>query len=263
MTLQPSIFSGQVSHSRLQPNQHSFSYPLSMILLDIDRLSETFEQSKWWSLERFNLISFYRRDYLGRHRGDLKTAVKERIFKHDGERFDGKVFLLTHPRYLGFVFNPVSFYFCYDHDGQLAYLLADINNTPWNERHCYVMKADTTASVHQQFDKQFHISPFMPMDIRYDWSFELDDGSLKVQMDLYRNQAKHFHAAMMLQAEPLTAASMSRLPWQYPLQTWRVLSRIYWQAFRLWLKKTPFYGHPDTDMEPDSLNKNKHCEDSR
>lgn len=263
MTMQPAIFSGHVSHSRLQPHAHHFAYPLSLVLLDIDRLTETFEQSSWWSLEHFNLVSFYRRDYLGRHQGDLKTAVQEQIFKHTGERFHGRVLLLTHPRYLGFVFNPVSFYMCFDHQQQLAYVLADINNTPWNQRHCYVFKADKHQQVRQQFDKHFHISPFMPMDIRYDWQFELSDNAIKVQMDLYRNEVKQFQAGMDLQGEALTSESMAALPRRFPLQTWRVLARIYWQALRLWLKKTPFFSHPDTGSGSNAFSQNKHCEDSQ
>ncbi len=256
--LQPALLRGQVVHHRVRPHKHDFFYPLAMVMLDIDKLGETFSQSRWWSMERFNLISFYRRDYLGQNHGDLKTAVQERIFKHLGERFSGRVFLLTHPRYLGFVFNPVSFYFCFDHDDKLAYVLADINNTPWNERHCYVMKgnADQPGRVKAEFDKAFHISPFMPMDIHYLWQFELADDVVKINMDSSRHGEKQFYAGMAMQAEPLTGQVMNRLPWQFPLQTLRVLTRIYWQALKLWLKRIPFHSHPGPD-------KTTRCEDSR
>lgn len=263
MKLTPAIYHGEVSHQRLQPQRHQFSYQLAMVMFDIDSLQKSFASSKWWSLERFNLISFYRRDYLGRNSGDLKTAVEEQIFKHTGERFSGRVFMLTHPRYLGFIFNPVSFYFCINQQGQLAFLLADINNTPWNQRHCYVFKADSNGDeVQAQFDKQFHISPFMPMDLHYDWRFKLEQDQLQITMDCYRHETKHFTAALNAVPEPLTAASMTRLPRQFPLQTLRILGRIYWQALRLWLKRIPFYSHPDS-ISPEQQDKQTPCEDKK
>lgn len=260
MKLTPSLLRGKVNHQRFQPRPHQFHYPLAMVLFDLDQLESTIAMSKWWSLERFNLISFYRRDYLGRDNSDLKSRVADVIYEQTGQTFNGKVFLLTHPRYLGLIFNPVSFYFCINKTGELEYVLADINNTPWNQRHCYVLKAESDGSVRARFDKQFHISPFMPMDIGYDWQFQVTAKQLQVSMQLYREKHLQFVADMFMQAEPLSAANMNHLPWQFPLQTLRVLMRIYWQALRLWLKRIPFFGHPgSTDKQ--SGQQNKQCED--
>jgi hypothetical protein len=234
-----------------------------MVMFDIDALPETLSKSRWWSLERFNFISFYRRDYLGQEAGDLKTAVADKILSETGQHFKGKVFLLTHPRYLGFIFNPVSFYFCVNDDGTLAFILADINNTPWNQRHCYVLTAsDDGQTASAQFDKAFHISPFMPMDINYDWQFELKQNAIQINMLLYREGALQFRADMQLEHQPLTRAAMNRLPRQYPLQTLRVILRIYWQALRLWLKKVPFYGHPGSNSDKSSQSGSR-CEDNQ
>ncbi|MCV6604928.1 MAG: DUF1365 domain-containing protein, partial [Porticoccaceae bacterium] len=172
------IYRGWVQHSRHHPKVHRFRYPLAMVLLDVDQLESHFSQSRWWSLERFNAISFYRSDYLPEVPGQtLKEALTCRIRQECGVAFEGSVKILTQPRYFGVIFNPVSYYFCYDSDQTLTYIVTEINNTPWNQRHSYVLPvpADSAGSAHFDFDKQFHVSPFMPMALQYHWRFSLRD----------------------------------------------------------------------------------------
>ena len=246
------IYRGWVQHRRYRPKTHHFSYPLAMLLLDLDQLQQCFSQSRWWSLERFNAISFYRRDYLGGNdhsapTRDLKQAIIDRIFRHCGVAFDGTVKILTHPRYFGVIFNPVSYYFCYDRQGLLQYIVTEINNTPWNERHSYVhiVAGQSESCMEFHFDKQFHVSPFMPMDLDYHWRFRLQRDSVVVQMKLLRDGEIQFDATMKTTAQPLTSKTMTRLPIAYPMQTLLVVVRIYWQALRLWCKRVPFFSHPD------------------
>lgn len=247
--LHEGIYRGWVKHQRHLPHPHQFTYPLAMVMLDLDTLQQQFNQSAFWSLERFNLISFYRRDYLKSSEKDLKTAVQDLIQQRCGEKFEGQVKILTHPRYLGFAFNPVTFYFCSDTQQQLRFIVAEINNTPWNERYAYVLQIDDTTDTQHlifDFDKQFHVSPFMPMNIHNRWRFTFNQQALVVNMLLTQDDTKQFDVTMKLHAAPLTKPAMRWLPIKFPLQTVAVVFRIYWQALRLWIKKNPLIGHPQT-----------------
>ncbi|MFI3222631.1 MAG: DUF1365 family protein, partial [Methylococcaceae bacterium] len=129
------LYQGWIRHRRYLPKKHSFKYPLFMSWLDLAELTEVMAISPYWSLNRFNLVSFYRTDYLGDAGQDLSDTVSQLIKEHTGANFKGRICLLSHLRFLGFCFNPVSFYFCYaDGSDTPRFILADINNTPWNER---------------------------------------------------------------------------------------------------------------------------------
>ena len=241
---------GTVWHRRQTPRPHQFRYQVSYSLLDVDRLATTFQASRLWSVERPNLVSFRRRDYLGDPAVPLGEAVRQRVFEAQGLRPDGPAFVLTHLRQWGYCFNPVTFYFCH-HQGDLAFIVAEIHNTPWNERHAYVLDCRDQEGPEYRFcfDKAFHVSPFMPMGLVYDWRFRLEANELRVHMLLTDQGRECFTAGMRLVLEPVTAVAMRRMPWRFPLMTLKVVAGIYWQALRLWIKRIPFYSHPAKTSE--------------
>ena len=160
---------------------------------------------------------------------------------------DGPIFLLTHLRYFGHCFNPVSFYYCYDAKGlRVESIVAEITNTPWAERHAYVLDATQNQDRLKRFsfDKHFHVSPFMPMDMQYDWRFNAPGEHLFVHMQNFREGRSMFDATLSLNRQPFGAAALVRLLLGFPLMTVKVAAAIHWQALRLWLKKTPVYDHP-------------------
>ncbi len=250
--LMPGIYRGWVRHRRSKPTSHEFRYPLAMVMFDLDFMDDTFAKSKLWSRETFNCISFRRKDYIQSDNGieqSIKSAVKGVIQHQTGQDFDGRILLLTHPRYLGFVMNPVSFYFCYVGD-DLAHIVAEINNTPWDERFTYVLSvdnkvdSDSTQVLSFDFDKNFHVSPFMPMDMQYRWRFSLQHNKINIHMLLMQQGEKVFDATMQGSHQPFTAKSMGSLPFAYPLQTVLVAWRIYWHALLLYVKGIRFHTHP-------------------
>lgn len=240
------LYSGLLRHRRFAPRGHEFSYRLFMVYVDLAELQEVFRGRWLWSAARPAVAWLRRRDYLGDPSVSLDTAVRDRVAAETGKRPEGPIRMLTHLRYFGIGFNPVTFYYCFDRaDRRVQFIVAEITNTPWNERHAYVLPDVGPAPIlRYRLDKQFHVSPFMPMELSYDWRFSQPGARLSVHMEDLQEDRKIFDATLTLQRREISGATLASALIAFPFMTARVVGAIYWQALRLWLKRIPFHSHP-------------------
>ncbi len=247
--MQSCIYEGQVSHSRTRPVLHRFRYRMFMMYLDLDELPVLFKSYWCWSANRFALARFRRRDHLGPADQPLAESVRDIVEARTGNRPGGPIRLLTHMSYFGYCFNPVSFYYCFSDDGHtLETIVTEVNNTPWGERDTYVLPASENIGKQNawrfQPAKKMHVSPFMAMDIDYDWTFTEPADRASVHMTTLKDGRRFFTAAMTMRRTEIGALSLARVLITFPFMTLKVTTAIYWQALRLWVKRCPLYIHP-------------------
>ncbi len=251
------VYAGWVRHRRFAPREHAFDYQIAMLYIDLAELDSLFDKRWLWSLERGNVATFRRSDYMAPHDVPLDEAVRRRVEQQIGRRPEGPIRLLTHLRYFGHVFNPVTFYYCFAADGHtLDVIAAEITNTPWKERHVYALPVESAErhghAMSWAFRKGFHVSPFMPMDRDYDWRFTVPEKDLRVHMNVLTHGERDFDATLVLERQPLDAESLRRVLWRYPAMTLKVVAAIHWEALKLWLKRTPVHDHPSRKPPPDT-----------
>jgi DUF1365 family protein len=239
------IYTGEINHRRFTPNRNRFSYRLHMFYLDLAELPELFDGYPLWSARGTAVASFKRADHVGELAVSLDETIRARVEKETGRRPDGPIRLLTHLRYFGYCFNPISVYYCYDSTGELINTVLEVSNTPWKERHCYVLSADGKQPIQRHdFAKAFHVSPFMGLDMQYRCLLRPPGERLNFALQNWREGRKLFDAHLNLRREPINAESLRRCLLSDPLMTLRVSSLIHWQAIKLWCKRTPLYPHP-------------------
>ena len=246
------LYIGQVSHRRFQPRTHAFRYRLFMTYLDLAELDGVFRGRWLWSTRRWALARFRRADHFGDPALPLDQSVRDLVEQRTGRRPSGPIRLLTQLRHFGYCFNPISIYYCFDGTGgRVETLVAEVTNTPWGERCCYVLDAAgrPAGQLQFQFNKAMHVSPFMPMELAYAWRSNTPGATLAVHMDVLRAGDKVFDATLSLRRRTISGPALAAVLIRFPAITLKVIAAIYWEALRLWLKRVPFFAHAAKPVE--------------
>lgn len=251
MTTAPALYIGKLRHRRFRPVPHAFEYPLFMVLLDIDHLRDAMAVSKFTSYNRWNWATFDERDHVGDRTRPLRDRLRDSAAEAGEELPDGPIHLLTHLRYLGYAFNPISLYYCHDREHTLRLVLADVSNT-YGGRRSYWLRANggDARRLRATREKALYVSPFMPYDVDYDFTLTPPAEQLVAHMDV-RSRADEnpgagamFDATLTLSRRPWTAANLRGALLRFPWMTAKVIAAIHWQALRLRLKRLPVMPFP-------------------
>jgi len=244
MTPCSSLYVGSVMHRRMQPRMHYFRYRAFWLLIDLDELPELSRQLRWLSHNRQNLFSFYDTDHGDGTATPLRIQVERQLIEAGIELTNGRIRLLCMPRTLGYCFNPLSIFFCYRAAGELAAIIYQVHNT-FAERHSYVIRVkDQCAPLHQQCRKLFYVSPFLNMEMRYDFRITGPDERIVVGISASASEGQILSAVLAGTREPLTDRNLSRVFLQIPAITLKVSAAIRWEALKLWAKRIRLHRRP-------------------
>lgn len=246
------IYRGEVYHRRWQPRPHSLRYRVFYLLLDLDALAAVDAVSRWFAVDRAGWFSFQQRDHGDGSNDGLRAWLDAHLATQGLGSGPWRYQVLCLPRVLGYVFNPLSVYYCRRRDGELAAVLYEVNNT-FGERHAYVVPvtspAPPGAPLRQRCAKQLFVSPFFSRGGHYAFTLTPPADELALTIDYHAGGARRLHAAFRGRREPFTAARLRALAWQYPLATLKVIAGIHYEALRLWLKGVPLHRHePQTSI---------------
>ena len=244
MTAGASLYVGTVTHSRLEPLEHRFRYRVFYGLFDIDRLEELSQSLRLFSLRRFNLFGFNPADYGPADGSPLRPWVEQAMSDAGVSVENGKILLLTFPRVLGHVFNPLSIWYCYGPDQTLKGVIYEVRNT-FGDRHSYVVPVGEDRKLSHRFDKRLHVSPFNEMDQTYEFSITEPGRGLSVSIDQSERGSRVLRAGMALTRLPMTDSNLLRMFVTHPLVTIKVVCAIHWEALKLWAKGAVFHRRPE------------------
>ena len=238
----PVLYAGHTGHYRFHPREHEFRKPVRMVHVDVDRLTEL-DDLPTWSATGTALMTVRVRDHLDGSDAPLGPRVRDLVRDELGWRPQGRITLLTQPRTWGYVFNPISIYYCWSvGDAVVDALVLEVTNTPWHERHIYVVDArDSRTAMH---GKELHVSPFMPMNQEYRFAWSDPAESLRFSITVLQDGARVFSADLDLSGRSLTRGVAARAALTRPWSTLAVTAGIHLEAAKLWLKGVPFHGHP-------------------
>jgi DUF1365 family protein len=260
MKLTSSIYSAKVMHHRLAPKKHSFWYTIYLFYIDLDELEILDKKLRWFSYNRFNLFNFRDKDHVQfpKENPDQTKTVKQQIStylkSHNVEIGNGKIKLLTNLSVLGYNFNPVSFYFCFDENENPLCAVAEISNTYHEMKMFFFGKEDLhNNTFRQKVEKLFYVSPFIDLDTFFDFKLSIPTQKLDIRIDDYDKKGERFFLSTLNgERKVLSNANMLRYFLSIPLIPLQVMGLIHWQAFKLWIKKIKY--HPkdaNQDLQKD------------
>lgn len=243
------IYRGRITHRRLEPKRHEFDYPLYMLYLDLGELDGLFAGSRLWSSTRAAPVRFKRSDFLGDPDVPLADAVREVVAAQSAEPARGPIRLLTNVRGLGYIFNPISVYYCFDESGQrLTHVVADVTNTPWRQSHAYVFEAPASGGqLRGTVRKQMHVSPFLDMDFEYEVFATEPADELHLSVANRRNDRTHFVADLRLHRRPANNAQLRRAFTRHPAMAGSAVAHIYLQALIMRVKGFRWHSNPSKE----------------
>jgi hypothetical protein len=242
-------YQGEVGHQRYLPKRHGFAYAVSYLWLDLARLAELDQLGPWLRREKFAAWSFRRADYLAGDL-DLQQAVSDKAASLGADLSTvTQVFMLAPLANWGVFFSPLTLYYAFAQDGSACWLLAEVSNTPWNERHYYLVPLASSGDTEFCHDKNFHVSPFNPLDMQYQWKIKAPSSNLTLSISNWRQGEKVFSAWFALNRQELDLRSIRQQLIRTPWQNVQVVIRIYWHAVKLFCKRLPLYGH-QTPKDP-------------
>ncbi len=245
------IYFGEVEHRRFKPKRHNLRYRVFNVFLDVDEL-ETLDRSlKLFSYNRPNVFSFYDRDHASGHDKPLRSWVEEHLSQAGIYLNGGKIKILCYPRIFGYVFNPISIFYCYDENDSLCAILYEVNNT-FSERHTYLIPIDQEGSTHirHSCDKRFYVSPFMAVSGQYHFRLQPPEQTISVEINHTDATGSLLYASFKGHLKPLKDSTFLKALVSNPLLTLKVISGIHWEALKLWLKGISLVDRPSPPNNP-------------